>query len=259
MSILYAFLIFILGLSFGSFLNVLILRYGSGYKAQKSKCLFCARALTYKELVPILSFVIQKGRCRSCRSKLSFQYPLVEFATAVFFVFLYFLNNKNIDISLLLLFSFAFISLAIATFDIKHKIVPSALQYALFALVLMLVLRGYVLVGAISFPEFAFYKLLSVFLFAAPYFLIWFISKGKAMGFADVKISAILGLLFYPYQIYSIVVLSFVVGALFSLLYISFRYLKGIKYENEIAFTPFILTASWLVYLFNLDLLMWYN
>ena len=81
-----AVLVFILGTIIGSFLNVLILRYGKKDITGRSACPFCGKTLQWYELIPILSFIIQRGKCRLCESKISWQYPLVEFATGSIFV-----------------------------------------------------------------------------------------------------------------------------------------------------------------------------
>ena len=85
-------LLFVLGTIFGSFLNVLILRYKPEEPLFKnvggrSHCAHCRKTLGWYELIPLLSFIIQGGRCRSCHEKLSFQYPLVEFLSGLILVF----------------------------------------------------------------------------------------------------------------------------------------------------------------------------
>ncbi|MBU6415024.1 A24 family peptidase [Patescibacteria group bacterium] len=88
-------LAFLFGLSVGSFLNVVILRYhkadsdSSGFAFHllrgRSHCPHCKKTLGFWELIPVLSFLMQGGRCQSCRKPISWQYPLVELATGVVF------------------------------------------------------------------------------------------------------------------------------------------------------------------------------
>src|SRR5690606_24099342 len=89
----YAFF-FLLGLIIGSFLNVVIYRYNTGSAIKgRSYCFTCRSQLRWYELVPLFSFLIQRGKCRSCRSLISIQYPLVELTVGVVFVFLAYRYN----------------------------------------------------------------------------------------------------------------------------------------------------------------------
>jgi leader peptidase (prepilin peptidase)/N-methyltransferase len=77
----------ILGLCMGSFLNVVILRRGRRAFSGRSSCMSCAKTLAWYDLVPVVSWVFLRGRCRACGSSISIQYPLVEGATAILFAF----------------------------------------------------------------------------------------------------------------------------------------------------------------------------
>ena len=87
-------MLFLFGLAAGSFINVVSLRFqpGQGLLDRKmvggrSRCPYCQKQLNWYELIPVLSFIIQKGRCRSCHQKISFQYPIVEILSGLIFVF----------------------------------------------------------------------------------------------------------------------------------------------------------------------------
>src|SRR3989344_606823 len=82
---------FAVGAIIGSFLNVVSLRFNTGVGiGGRSKCMSCGTGLTWKELIPLVSFAAQKGSCRKCKSKISWQYPLVEFAAGAVFVLILF-------------------------------------------------------------------------------------------------------------------------------------------------------------------------
>ena len=80
------FIFFIFGLIIGSFLNVVILRFNTERSfGGRSGCMSCRKKLFWYELVPLFSFLGLKGRCKNCKTKISWQYPLVEFITGLIF------------------------------------------------------------------------------------------------------------------------------------------------------------------------------
>src|SRR3989344_2975571 len=87
-SLLY-FFVFIFGTIIGSFLNVVIARYGKESILGRSHCPQCGKTLSPLELIPIASFFVLKGKCQNCRAPISFQYPTVEFLSGLFFLLLF--------------------------------------------------------------------------------------------------------------------------------------------------------------------------
>src|SRR3989338_11686015 len=83
-----SFIVFLFGLVVGSFLNSVIYRLGKGESALKGRsyCPQCKHPLSWQDLIPLLSFVLLKGKCRYCKAHISWQYPLVELATGILFV-----------------------------------------------------------------------------------------------------------------------------------------------------------------------------
>lgn len=125
---LYAFIYFITGTIFGSFLNVLILRYHSGRGISgRSHCASCNNALSYEEMIPIFSFFALKGRCKKCGSKISYQYPLVEIISGVIFLFVASLSFPIF--STLTIIAIFWLLLFISVYDIYHTIVPNEAVY----------------------------------------------------------------------------------------------------------------------------------
>src|SRR3989338_5654032 len=91
MNVLFLIFSFILGTVIGSFLNVVIFRYNTGLTVRcRSKCFSCNKTLSWFELVPIFSFLAQTGKCRKCKSKISWQYPLIEFASGILFILIFY-------------------------------------------------------------------------------------------------------------------------------------------------------------------------
>src|SRR3989344_7468525 len=113
------FFLFVLGTIVGSFLNVVGLRWDSRNFGGRSFCPSCRKTLKWYELVPIISFLIQKGRCRNCTAKISPQYPLIEFWTGLIFA-----TVPYIFLPVFCLY------IVITIYDLKHQIIPDPLVYA---------------------------------------------------------------------------------------------------------------------------------
>ena len=97
MDIFVSFATFALGAIMGSFLNVLVLRLGTGLGiGKRSFCFSCSRQLSWYELIPLVSFALLRGKCASCKSAISFRYPLVELVTGLSFFFLFYKDDMKI-------------------------------------------------------------------------------------------------------------------------------------------------------------------
>jgi len=118
--------IFLCGLIVGSFLNAVIYRLDSGESIVKSRshCPKCGHVLAWYELVPIFSFVIQGGKCRECKGGISWQYPIVELATAILFVLVLYYN-----LPLLYTLTISSLLMVIFVYDLKHYIIPDKIIY----------------------------------------------------------------------------------------------------------------------------------
>ena len=126
---------FIFGAIIGSFLNVVVLRWGTGVSALKGRsfCFNCSRTLTARELIPLVSFLLQGGRCRNCRSVISLQYPLVEGLTGLLFAALAYkyLLLGSLGLSFVLACLGTGLLVAICIYDFKHKIIPDEFSLVL--------------------------------------------------------------------------------------------------------------------------------
>ena len=125
-------LVFIFGTIVGSFLNVVINRYGKESIAGRSYCPSCHHTLSAFELIPLLSFIFLRGKCRTCKTPISFQYPIVELLTSTLFS----LSFIKFGFSLEFLFSLLIGSLLviIAVYDFKHTIIPDEIVFAFIVL-----------------------------------------------------------------------------------------------------------------------------
>ncbi len=274
----------ILGAVIGSFLNVVVLRLNTGVSlGGRSRCFTCAAQLNWYELLPIFSFLVLRGKCRKCRSAISFQYPAVELLSAALFIAVFLkvaLFFRNIGGASYDLFLFAqlpwrsialywvvwSIFLGIAVYDIRHKMIPDVFVYSLsgFALLNLLVqeISGGSGIGAYA-QAFATGPLL-----ASPFFVIWFFSQGRAMGFGDVKLAVATGWLFSVPQVFAVFVFSFWVGGAVALVLLFRQLLRGlfrvrknalspiglrVTMKSEIPFAPFLIAGVAIVFFCDMD------
>ena len=103
----FYFIVFIFGLTLGSFLNCLIYRFevGENFLRGRSYCPHCKHILSWKDLIPVFSFIILKGKCRYCKKPISWQYPLIELTTAILFVY----TTYNLQLTTYKVYSRSFI------------------------------------------------------------------------------------------------------------------------------------------------------
>ncbi len=264
---------FALGAIVGSFLNVVTLRYGASTFRGRSRCLSCGKPLRWFELLPIASFLIQGGRCRGCRSRFSIQYPLVECATGLVFAAIAWKESSLIFSSpsllttnyLLLTFFLWSLLVALSIYDFKHKILPDGLMYgALAAACLLFLLRFFV--GAVPHP---WLDGLGGLFFAAPFALLWRLTRGRAMGLGDAKL-----VLLFPWAVgfargLSALIIGFWIGAGLAVLLLlaktAMRIVPGgmngalgrrlarLGLKTELPLGPFLVLGLFLVYLFGWD------
>lgn len=191
------FLRFLFGLIVGSFLNVLIYRIprDQPFVAGRSHCPHCNHILAWYDLIPVASFLMLRGRCRYCGHTISPQYPIIEIISAIFFVF----APSAPALIVLELF------LILAIIDYQHFIIPDGLLIAL------VIVSPFM--GAISWNH-----VLAVLGCGGFFFALWAISKGRWIGFGDVKFAAVLGLLFgFPGAVV-VIYIAVILGGLFGVI-----------------------------------------
>ncbi len=244
-----------LGTCIGSFLNVVIYRFNTGMTlGGRSFCMTCNRKLAWYELVPVFSFLSLGGKCRTCKTSISRQYPLVEIATGLIFSMLVsrfseFLPHTGVFLSHLLYHMFMWsLLIVIAVYDFRHKIIPNRLMY-IFILVALCALFVSAQGTIVPSPS----SLLAGIAIPLPFAAIWYLSRGKWMGFGDVKLMSGLGFYLGLSQGIAAVMLSFWLGAVVGILLIFFRKSKyGMK--SEIPFGPFLIVGALIAFMWNIGL-----
>jgi leader peptidase (prepilin peptidase)/N-methyltransferase len=207
-------IVFVFGTIIGSFLNVVVYRYNSGTSplTGRSQCFACGKTLAWYELVPLLSFLIQRGRCRKCQVRLSWQYPLVEIISGVMFVAIFLLGKPLIESAyLVVIFSTL---LVIAVYDLRHQIIPDGLAvlFAGLALVWFVFIAGE---RAVHFPYL--WTLIAGPMLFFPFWALWFVSQGRWLGLGDGKLALGIGWFLGATLGSSAVMLAFWIGAAWAL------------------------------------------
>jgi len=250
-------LFFVLGTAVGSFLNVVIFRSKTKKSIFKNRsfCPYCKKKLTWYELIPILSFLIQKGRCRKCKKRISIQYPLVEFFTGLIFVWVaaYILDFTIYDwINTIFLLIFSCFLIVIFVYDLKYYLVPDKIIFPAIIITLLFDIYISLAIGDWSF----FFSSIYAALIAGGFFLfLVLISKGKWMGIGDLKIGILIGLFFGLPQIFVVLFLAFLFGAIVSIILLI---LKKKTLQSEIPFGPFLTGATFITLFLGAGLISWY-
>ncbi len=245
---------FVLGTLIGSFLNVVALRYNTGMTLNgRSKCFSCGKNLTWHELIPVFSFLFQGGKCKKCKGKISWQYPVIEILAGFLFVMIFYVfPPTTIEASFTTLF-YIFITcllLIITIYDIKHKVIPDPLVYTFAAVALARLFIA---------PDFSFVipsvtALLSGPVLALPFALMFLFSKGTWMGLGDAKLVLGIGWTLGIFAGISAMVLAFWIGAVVSVVWM-YVVFKKIKSGYEIPFGPYLILGMYLVLLFGIQVI----
>ncbi len=239
------------GLVIGSFLNVVIDRLPFGKSlGGRSSCDSCSRKLSFWELIPVVSYALQGGKSKCCKEKLKLQYSLVEAVTGLLFfcvTWAYLSRTSSVDIqiigALLGLLIITASSIAITIIDFRHHIIPDELQIALFVgVVLYLLCTGNLQVVLVGYA----------LIVALPILLLYLLTRGKGMGFGDVKMQMTLGLWLGLIPGFLGLYIGFLSGALYGVVLILLR--KAGR-KSQIAFGPFLLLGAWVAFLWNQELL----
>ena len=178
--------IFLYGIVIGSFLNVCIYRIPAGESLSKkrSHCMSCGYQLRWYDLIPLFSYVCLRGRCRKCKEHISIQYPLVEALNGILYVLIFLVNGWSIDSAIYCLLTSALIVLSVI--DFRTYEIPYGIN--LFILALGLIHLGFHLGDWVTYVV----GLLAVSSFLE---LIFWASKGRAIGYGDVRLMRASGLL----------------------------------------------------------------
>ena len=223
---------FLLGAIVGSFTGVVVERLYTGHSWQtgRSRCDSCGRTLSFFDLIPIVSWLLAKGRCRSCGSRIPITLLLIEAVLGTLFAL--FFVELGLSWSLVVMLFFVSVLAVVVLYDLRHMIVPPA---ASTLLVLIGALFLYVQVSDLSRIGEA---LLVAGAIGLGFFLLYLLSKGRAMGLGDTPVAFALSLVTYPYA-FAGLLLSFWIGAVIGIVLLVLRR-RGSTMGTEVPFVPFL-------------------
>lgn len=244
MEIVYLIFFFILGLVFGSFYNVVGLRLGAGESLIKprSHCTKCNHVLRFYELIPVISYVVLRGKCKKCKQKISIMYPLIELFTAVLFALSYYVYGFSFELILSIIICSLFVIIIVT--DLNYYIIPDSIivVFGLLIFIYNIITKGFL--DACSYALFGF--IMFLFMFALMK-LGNALFKQESLGGGDIKLMGILGMIFKPLlSLASLTLAAFL--ALPCSLYLMFRHK-----DKVIPFGPFIVAGFIIIMLTGID------
>jgi len=250
--------IFFIGLCVGSFLNVVLFRTyeGQSFIFGRSKCRACQRSLHAGDLIPVLSYVFLKGRCRGCHSVIDWQYPVVEIATGILFVLMYLKESLGFGVSLepqellvLLIRDCVFVSYLIVIFvyDLRHMLIID--RFTVPAMIFAVIINLWL--GIIPLWSILLGGLVLAFFFWTQFFF----SKGTWVGGGDIRMGALMGLMLGLQQGLAALFLSYLLGALVGLFLLA---TGKANRKTPIPFGTFLAVGTTIVLFAGKPILEWY-
>lgn len=264
--ILVLLLLFILGLAIGSFLNVVIYRtiHDESPAEGRSKCPHCHKQIAWYDNIPLISYLVLRGKCRHCKKSISWSYPVIELLTGLLFVWWYAGGFLLLQIFQLQDFPLVIIQpifwllvgmlLVIIFFtDLLYMVIP---DYAVGLLLGLVVLYRVALVlsGVMQVTDLV-WSVLGMVGVGGFFFSLWFVTKGKGMGFGDVKFVFPMTLLVGWPAVMVTVLSSFILGGIVGgvLLLLKKKHLK-----QTVPFGPFLVLGTVLSLLYGDTIIHWY-
>lgn len=248
--------IILLGFVLGSFINAWVwrTRHNKTITKGRSACPHCKHQLAWYDLVPVLSYLGLKGKCRYCHKHISLQYPIVELTTGLLFGLLFFVlqpAGTYAWVQFVILLSTTVLLMASFVYDWLYMQLPEKYMLPAIALgIISLGLKAYHSGWDSLAPQ-----LIGLALVVLFYTALWFFSKGKWLGAGDIRIAAIMGLFLEPKQLVVALFATYIVGSIYGVYVISkSKQKRGIK----IPFGPFMIIGLYVGLLFGKTIANWY-
>lgn len=246
MSTLYVFIFFCFGLMFGSFMNVVGIRIpiNESFITGRSYCPSCRNSLSWYELIPLFSFLLQKGKCRNCHGKIPDSYPLIELLTGILFAFSFYKLGFQLELITSLLLTSLLIIVLVT--DITYMVIPNCVL--LFFFPLFITMRIIQPLSIWWSPILGFIIGVSVVGF------IIIISRG-GMGAGDMKLLGVLGIILGFENVLLTFFLACITGAIIGMTLLLFNIIKR---KQKVPFGPYIVGTAIVSYYYGPSIMTWY-
>lgn len=249
------------GLAFGSFVNALVWRVKTNKNLNgRSQCPDCKKTLLARDLIPVLSWLLLRGKCRYCRRRISWQYPAVELAGALTFVASYYYWPVELTgVGNWLLFVTWLASsvglLALAVYDFRWMLLPNRILYPT-ATVALTGRLAYLIAFESDKAQGILNLLLSVAVASGVFYFLYMVSSGRWIGFGDVRLGLITGVLLAdPAKSFLMIFIASILGTLF-VLPAMIRNQK--KLTSKLPYGPFLIIGTAISLLFGQGITDWY-
>lgn len=263
MEVFLIIVVFLFGLSVGSFANVIIFRLpqGKSIVLPRSYCPACLKPIAAYDNIPLLSYLLLRGRCRRCRAAISPRYPLVELLMGSLFtaVFILLAGRGARTVLFPFYWYFVFTLVVLSLIDLEHFILPDVLTYPLLGAGFLLALLEPGRLGAAGIGPSLLRSLIGAAVGGGSLWLIGFLGKAafrkEAMGLGDVKLMAAVG----AWQGWGMALFAVFLGALVAAVVgIGLILSKKAEWGSKIPFGPYLALGSLLTLFFGRTLISWY-
>ena len=243
-TILLYIIIFLYGIVIGSFLNVCIFRIPKQENIVKirSHCMNCGYQLKWYDLVPVFSYLCLGGKCRSCKQKISVQYPLIELLNGVLYCIVFAVYGISVEALLYALLTSALITLSVI--DLRTYEIPVGINIFILTLGLIRIVTDYA-----DWLDYA----VGFFLVSGFLYIVYLVTKGRGIGGGDIKLMAVSGLLLGWKQILLAFVLGCIIGSVIHMIR-----MKMSGQGHVLAFGPYLSFGIMIAALAGDQMIAWY-
>lgn len=243
-TILLYIIIFLYGIVIGSFLNVCIFRIPKQENIVKirSHCMNCGYQLKWYDLVPVFSYLCLGGKCRSCKQKISVQYPLIELLNGVLYCIVFAVYGISVEALLYALLTSALITLSVI--DLRTYEIPVGINIFILTLGLIRIVTDYA-----DWLDYA----VGFFLVSGFLYIVYLVTKGRGIGGGDIKLMAVSGLLLGWKQILLAFVLGCIIGSVIHMIR-----MKMSGQGHMLAFGPYLSVGIMIAALAGDQMIAWY-